>query len=929
MITGRIFDKKIGRLDRTIKQDYSGAGITGIKRGGIVVTSGSLFYPAELIEKAKRNAEDYAWAKRSRDRIVEAAQPWMAFSDDELWDLMFGSTIRRSWMVWSNGRCPACKEGVPMYNWRIDGLRLPWKLKCPHCEELFPKNDFHAYYRSGLDEHGVFQHDLADRSLVFNTEHPDPGDPLHRFGVDDGEGFRDGGNTWWFVGTYLVYGQWKQVVHGGIRALAAAYAATGETGYAHRAGVLLDRVADLYTTFNFKDQAMMYEGPAHAGYVSTWHDACEEARELAQAYDQVRDALRVDEALAGFLSEKAAKYGIEASKASSEDVTRHIEAGILQDTVVNHDRIRSNYPRKEIALITIHSVLDWEGNREKVYGLIDEMMERATAVDGVTGEKGLAGYCSGVIQSLAQFLARFSRVDADFLRDMLKRHPKLGQTYRFHIDTWCLQQYYPQVGDTGSYAAKVDNYVGVSFTKDPGLEPSMYAFLLRLYRETGDAAYVQALFQANGNTVEELPRDLFADDPAAFQNEVQTVIDAHGTEIEQASVNKTEWRLAVLRSGRGDSRRAAWLDYDSGGPHGHADGMNLGLFAMGLDLMPDFGYPPVHYGGWSGPKFHWYVSTASHNTVVVDGKDQERPSDGESSLWADGQQFRAIRTNGPALYRIARYERTVVMVDVSEDSSYLLDVFRVVGGRDHAKFMHSHFGRISTRGLSLAPAADYGYETQMRNFMRDQDPALGWHVDWRVEDRFGYLEGNRNIHLRYTDLTDGAEVSTAEAWVALRGFGGNETARIPRVMVRRQSDADPLASTFVGVIEAYDGAPVISGVRRLNLGGANGGGSQVADVAVEIELADGRRDVILAADVENTGRDGGQMVQNARGIRTNAELCVVRQGNDGGVLSIAICSGKTVHVGDTTLDLKEETNFVEVRFDAGAPSIVAGDGVLQ
>ena len=65
------------------------------------VNTGSLFYPAELIEKAKRNAENHAWAKRSRDRIVEAAQPWMTFSDDELWDLIFGSTIRRSWMVWS------------------------------------------------------------------------------------------------------------------------------------------------------------------------------------------------------------------------------------------------------------------------------------------------------------------------------------------------------------------------------------------------------------------------------------------------------------------------------------------------------------------------------------------------------------------------------------------------------------------------------------------------------------------------------------------------------------------------------------------------------------------------------------------------------------------------------------------------------------
>ncbi len=892
------------------------------------MSKGSLFYPAELIEKAKRNANRHASARQARDRIVEAARPWVGFSDDELWDLMFGSTIRRSWMVWSNGHCPACGEGVPMYNWRIQALRLPWKLRCPHCKELFPKNDFYAFYRSGLDEQGVFQHGLADRSLLFNTEHPDPSDPLHMFGVDDGEGYRDGENTWWFVGTYLVYGQWKQVVHGGISALAAAYAATGEPVFAHKAGVLLDRVADLYTTFNFKDQAMMYEGPAHAGYVSTWHDACEEARVLAQAYDQVRDALGEDEALAGFLSGKAAQYGIEANKATPADVTRHIEEGILQDTVVNHDRIRSNYPRKEIALITIHSVLDWEGNREKVYGLIAEMMDRATAVDGVTGEKGLAGYCSGVIQSLAQFLARFSRVDPGFLGDMLARHPKLRQTYRFHIDTWCLQQYYPQAGDTGYFACKVDNYVGVSFSKDPGLEPSMYAFLWHLYRETGDAAYVQALFQANGSTVDGLPHDLFVDDPEAFQADVQAVIDASGTEIRQTGANKSEWRLAILRSGRGDCRRAAWLDYDSGGPHGHADGMNLGLFAMGLDLMPDFGYPPVHYGGWSGPKFHWYVSTAGHNTVVVDGKDQERPSDGESTLWADGDQFRAIRANGSALYGIPRYERTVAMVDTSDIGSYLLDVFRVAGGRDHAKFMHSHFGKISTRGLALTPAADYGYETQMRDFMSDERPAPGWHVDWKMEDRFGYLEEDRDVHLRYTDLTAGAQASTAEAWVALRGYGGSETAWIPRVMVRRQSDAGPLASTFVGVIEPYEGESAIAGVRRLSLQVEDSGDPWDSDVAVEIVLTDGRRDVVLARDAEDKGRDGGWMLQKDTDIRTDAELCMVRRGRDGEMMSVAICKGNAVHVGDTALDLQAESDFAEVRFDSGAPAVVAGDGIL-
>ena len=91
----------------------------------------SLFYPPPLIEKAHKNIAQPAWAKEMQDQIVQDAQSWMHFSDDELWGLMFGNTLKRSWMVWSNGHCPVCKTSVPMYNWEIDALNQPWKVRCP------------------------------------------------------------------------------------------------------------------------------------------------------------------------------------------------------------------------------------------------------------------------------------------------------------------------------------------------------------------------------------------------------------------------------------------------------------------------------------------------------------------------------------------------------------------------------------------------------------------------------------------------------------------------------------------------------------------------------------------------------------------------------------------------------------------------------
>ena len=861
----------------------------------------SVFHPPSLLGRARARTD--AWASQLRDQAVEAAQPWRRMSDDELWSLMFGPTLRRSWMVWSSGHCPACHHDVPMYNWQIDPLARPWKVRCPHCAEQFPKNDFHAFYQSGLDEHGIFDPSLADRALLFNADHPDPADPLHSFGVDDGNGYAEGEARWWFVATYLVYGQWKQLVLGGIRHLSMAYALTGDATYAHKAGVLLDRVADLYPTFDFKVEGVMYEGPAHAGYVSTWHDACEEARELALAYDRVFDALRCDSALAAFLDHKAQQFGLATPKATPLDVCRNIERGILRDTLANPHKIRSNYPRTEAAVCLIHMVLGWPDNRAEVMALLDPTVEQATAVDGVTGEKGLSGYSSFTIQGLAMLLGQISRIEPNFLPDMLRRHPNLRDTYRFFVDTWCwlpiagdaTRRYYPLVGDCGAFAQTTEQYAGVVLQTDQGvgsgemsyaLGPSMVTFFQQLYDATGDPAYLQVLYHANGNSADGLPYDLFADDALAFQQTVRDVIAREGTALRVSSVNKQHWHLALLRS----KSAVAWLKYDNGLRHGHLDGLNLGLFAKGLDLMPDFGYPPVHRGGWGGRNFDWYVGSLSHNTVVVDGQPQQRDQAGRTTLWRADGEVQAIRVAAPELIGGGRFERTIVLVDISDHDAYLLDVFRVTGGHDHARFMHSSFGRITTSGLSLVPAratdlAPYA-SAILRNDQFDPSPAPGWNADWRIDDRYGYLPEGAEVHLRYTDLTPGAQAFTAEAWVSTGGFDSNDEVWIPRLMARRVGDTAPLHSTFVAVIEPYEGQSNIAAIRRLPLA------TNDSHVAVEVRLSDGRRDMLVVTDPEASDRPAlADAIQHTCGFRFDGDLCVVRYDADGRVEHIAAEGG--------------------------------------
>jgi len=888
----------------------------------------SVFYPAAAVARAKENAKTHPWAASIRDRLVAAAGPWMKLSDDQLWGLMFGNTLKRSWMVWSNGHCPACKESVPMYEWRADPLGHPWKMQCPHCKERFPKNDFGKFYASGLSEQGVFDPARADRSLLFNAEHPQPGDPLRAFGVDDGEGYAASAKRWRFIGAYLIYGQWKGAIVAGIRNLAAAYVVTGDAAYAHKAGVLLDRVADLYPTFDFRREGVLYEGPGVAGYLSTWHDAAVEVRELAIAYDAVFEALARDQALAAFLDEKARLHRLPRRKGSFAEVQQNIEERILRDTLRNRVKIESNYPSTDVTVAIITAALGWPQNRDQVTAMLDGMIRRATAVDGLTGEKGLAGYSTIAPHGIAELLGLFCRADPEFLRQAVKRHPALHAMYRFHLDTWCLGHYYPQCGDTGSFAARVDHYAGLTLARDPGIGPSSYAFLGDLFEATGDADFLRLLYAANGNSKTGLPYDLFAPDPAAFQERVAKAIRDLGATIRLGSVNKPAWCLAILRSGDADARRALWLDYDSGYGHGHADGMNLGLFAKGLDLMPDFGYPPVQFGGWGSPRSTWYTQSAAHNTVVVDGQNA-RTGRGTATLWAEGETLRAIRASGPELVRGKRFERTAALIDVSPADCYAVDVFRVVGGAEHVKFVHGAFGRIAPQGLALSPCEEYGHGTQMRNFRHDANPKPGWSVDWAIEDRFKYLAPGKEVHLRYTDLTPRAEAIVAEGWVNAGLYGDVAESWIPRVLVRRRAAKAPLASTFVGVLEPYEKGPSVAAAVRLAVQTAGGKPAADSHVALEIRLADGRRDVLVAADVEDrrslrVPAPAGTTGQQDAALRLEGELALVRWDATGRPQRVVLCRATSLAVGRMAVRVKRPVDCVELAFGEGRWRVVSG-----
>jgi hypothetical protein len=122
-------------------------------------------------------------------------------------------------------------------------------------------------------------------------------------------------------------------------------------------------------------------------------------------------------------------------------------------------------------------------------------------------------------------------------------------------------------------------------------------------------------------------------------------------------------------------------------------------------------------------------------------------------------------------------------------------------------------------------------------------------------------------------------------------------------MVRRASDQEPLASCFVGVMEPYSHQSAIQAVSRI-VPTVDGQAMPDGNVALRVDLADGRADLVVALDVENPlnlrpSRADGLIQVPAWELATDAELCLVRLDAAGQVQHVDRCGGTFVEVRGT------------------------------
>ena len=194
-----------------------------------------MIYTDNDLATARLNIERYPKAKQVVESIVKAAGQWLSWADEDLRGLLPDARVPRAFDLNAKG-CPihggeVFKKGGH-YPWILDA-KQPFKVKCPVGGEIYPSNDYESYYKSGFK-------DKKDWKTNY---------------VDDGWGWvAPDGERYWFV-AYANHWLLHGVINPAILNLSRAYLLTKDKRYAHKAAVMLYRLAEVYPEMDYANQS--------------------------------------------------------------------------------------------------------------------------------------------------------------------------------------------------------------------------------------------------------------------------------------------------------------------------------------------------------------------------------------------------------------------------------------------------------------------------------------------------------------------------------------------------------------------------------------------------------------------------------------------------------------------------------------------------
>ncbi len=609
------------------------------------------------IALARDNVQKSASAQADAKKIIDAANKWLAWKDEDLTFLLTNPQVPRAFAVSVTG-CPVCggkmKEAHGDYGWIIDPKK-PFKVECPVDHTVFPSNDYAAYYRSG-----------------FKTK--DNGDGKY---VDEGWGWTDPktGEKFWFV-AYYNHWMWHKYLVPGLHDLANAYLLTGDKKYAHKAAVMLHRIAEVYPGMDYTHQSrygqmMAAQGRDYPGKVvnAIWETSL--AQNVCDAYDAVFDAIDSDAELQ------------RETKKTGPQIRSFIEANFLEDAIdaVFAGKIRGNFGMHQSALVHLALVRQTGETAKWFDGLMNNSsIDKATLGlnfalydlvyrDGFPSETS-PGYNFLWVNKIAAYGDLLQSAGQDVFGI-----PKTKRLFDAVLNQVNAGEFTPDLGDAGGYTGYLEGKDAATFqiAYDRFHDPRYANWLTKIGDASGEFKTVESLFHPPVTLPPAAP---------ALPPQKSRLFDGYGLGILNDAADKTSLSLYYgLKAG-----------------HGHFDRLGFELFANGVPIMPDLGYPDAMNDFVPGI-YAWSKNTISHNTVVVDAKRQAENVPGVVQLFADSPFARVIDVDATGTYPLcSKYRRAVIMVDAGEGKSYFIDIFTVAGGEQHDYSLHGPPGKFEMIG---------------------------------------------------------------------------------------------------------------------------------------------------------------------------------------------------------------------------------------
>ncbi len=410
--------------------------------------------------------------------------------------------------------------------------------------------------------------------------------------------------------------------------------------------------------------------------------------------------------------------------------------------------------------------------------------------------------------------------------------------------------------------------------------------------------------------------------------------------------------MAIFRPEEGNNR-GAMLRYGSSLSHTHYDELGLWVYGAGREMSYDPGRNPKNTLMPS-----WWRQTVTHNTAVVNEWSQVPDEDagGSVHLFSNRTGYTVTDASNDQTYAhegVDTYRRTVAMLDVDDENSYMVDLFRVDGeGKETVDYSFHGQGVHFDTDLDLSEPADgsvasedyywgdmikdngllEGYEGEgfwynappengygFLGYPQEADGDDGWSASWELDKSRNGPPAKIRLSMLGDDDHDVIVARGPDPMVWNLGLDEEEHEQ-KYTLTRDESDGP---TQYAGIVEAVESEFIVDSVTDLPVDEWDGEGFE--PVAMSVDLDDDRTDYVLSVlEGQFTAKPG-----RGQNITSDAEFAQIHQDDDG-IAAIRMEKGTHLHAKfrgqrPIVIDAKRDSHGGEIlEVDYEAPSIFVG-----